>query len=412
MSYRFRFLLLLAAAAVAFPQRSPAPVVFKPNAKVKYHPPGEEEISGNAEQLFAKAQAAEKAGELTRAIKTYRTLVKRHPQSTLASGALFRYSQLLEEKGDLIKAARSYRALMEYYPKTKHFAEAIEAQFRIGELYVNGKKIKVLGLALATSMDTAVEIFAGIVRSAPYGRYTARAQFDIGRAREKQGAGDLAIAAYQAVVEKFPNDPLAVDAQYQIGYIWQKAARGGSYDPNAAEQARIAYQDFLFRFPKSEKVPQAQENLRQLDARQTKNSLDVAKYYDKHKNYRAAVIYYNEVIREQPGSAASVAAKRRIDELRKKVGDAALQSAATLAEKEAAKHPKKPIAQVPPPPPPASAGETEPPRPEMRADSSELAPLPPSADSLPPPASADISSSPEPSATVAPSPTPEASATP
>ncbi len=412
MSYRFRFLLLLAAAAVAFPQRSPAPVVFKPNAKVKYHPPGEEEISGNAEQLFAKAQAAEKAGNLSRAIKTYRTLIKRHPQSTLASGALFRYSKLLEEKGDLVKAARSYRALMEYYPKTEHFAEAIEAQFRIGELYVNGKKIKILGLALATSMDTAVEIFAAIVRSAPYGRYTARAQFDIGRAREKQGAGDLAIAAYQAVVEKFPNDPLAVDAQYQIGYIWQKAARGGSYDPNAAEQARIAYQDFLFRFPKSEKVPQAQENLRQLDARQTKNSLDVAKYYDKHKNYRAAVIYYNEVIREQPGSAASVAAKRRIDELRKKVGDAALQSAATLAEKEAAKHPKKPIAQVPPPPPPASAGETEPPRPEMRADSSELAPLPPSADSLPPPASADISSSPEPSATVAPSPTPEASATP
>ena len=393
MSHRFRFLFLLAAAAVAFPQRSPAPVVFKPNEKVKYHPPGEEEISGNAEELFAKAQAAEKQGEITRAIKTYRTLVKRHPQSTLASGSLFRYSKLLEEKGDLVKAARSYRALMEYYPKTEHFAEAIEAQFRIGELYVNGKKVKVLGIPLATSMDTAVEIFAAIVRSAPYGRYTARAQFDIGRAREKQGAADLAIAAYQAVVEKFPNDPLAVDAQYQIGYIWLKAARGGSYDPNAAEQARIAFQDFLFRFPKSEKVPQARENLRLLEGRQTRNSLEVAKFYDKHKNYRAAVIYYNEVIREQPNSPASVAAKSRIDELRKKVGDAALQSAATVAEQEAAAHPKKPIAQATPPPAPASSEEREPARPEMRADSSELAPLPPSADSLPPAAGTDTAPS-------------------
>ena len=42
----------------------------------------------------------------------------------------------------------------------------------------------------------------------------------MGRAREKQGANDAALVAYQSVVEKFPNDPLAVDAQYQIGYIW------------------------------------------------------------------------------------------------------------------------------------------------------------------------------------------------
>ena len=51
--------------------------------------------------------------------------------------------------------------------------------------------------------------------TAPYGRYTARAQFNIGMAREKQGANDAAIQAYQAVVDKFPNEPIAVDAQYK-----------------------------------------------------------------------------------------------------------------------------------------------------------------------------------------------------
>lgn len=412
MSHRFRFLVLVAAACVVFPQRSPAPVVFRPNDKVKYQAPGEEEISGNAEQLFQTGQKAEQEGKSSRALKAYRTLVKKHPKSTLASGALFRYAKILEGNGDLIKAARSYRALMEFYPNTEHFAEAIEAQFRIGELYVNGKKIKLLGMPLGTSMDNAVEIFAAIVRSAPYGRYTARAQFDIGRAREKQASGDLAINAYQAVVEKFPNDPLAVDAQYQIGYIWLKAANGGSYDPNATEQARTAFQDFLFRFPKSEKAPQAQENLHKLDQRQMGNSLEVAQFYDRHKEYRAAVIYYNEVIRQQPGSQASAVAKHRIDQLRAKVGDAKLQSAATVAEQNAKKNPsKKPIAQAPPAASPPHE-EREPARPEMRADSSELAPLPPSSDSLPPPASVDASASPEAAATPEPSPTPEASATP
>ncbi|MBA3960863.1 MAG: outer membrane protein assembly factor BamD [Chthoniobacterales bacterium] len=411
MSYRFRLLCLLAAAGVAFPQRSPAPVVFKPGENVKYHSPGEEEISGNAEQLFQKGQQAERDGNTGRALKAYRTLVKKHPQSTLAAGALFRYAKVLESRGDLIKAAQSYRALMEFYPKTEHFTEAIEAQFRIGELYVNGKKVKFLGVPLATSMDDAVEIFAAIVRSAPYGSYTARAQFDIGRAREKQGAGDLAITAFQAVVEKFPNDPLAVDAQYQIGYIWLKAASGGSYDPNATEQARTAFQDFLFRFPKSEKAPQAQENLRRLDQRQVGSSLSVAQFYDRKKEYRAAVIYYNEVIRQQPGSASSALAKKRIDQLRAKYGDARLQSAATVAEAQARKNPKKPIAAASPAALPPHE-EREPARPEMRADPNELAPLPPSADSLPPPAASGASAFPDASATPEPTPTPEPSGTP
>ena len=408
MHHRFRFLFLLAAAAVAFPQRSPAPVVFKPSDKVKYHAPGEEEISGNAEELYQKGRQAEENGDRGRALKAYRTLVKKHPHATQAADALFRHAKILENQGDLIKSARSYRALMEFYPNTEHFAEAIESQFRIGELYVNGKKIKILGLPLSSSMDEAVLIFAAIVRSAPYGRYTARAQFDIGRAREKQGAADLAVAAYQAVVEKFPNDPLAVDAQYQIGYIWMKAASGGSYDPNSAEQARVAFQDFLFRFPKSEKAPQAKQNLERLSSRQVGNSLAVAQFYDHKKQYRAAVIYYNEVIRQLPGSPASQTAQKRIDQLRAKVGEGALQSGAVAAAEEAKKHPKKPAATPTPTPP--SREEREPARPEMRGDSSDLAPLPPAADSLPPPAaSGGLPDFPAPSE---PSPTPQTSATP
>jgi outer membrane protein assembly factor BamD len=255
-------------------------------------------------------------------------------------------------------------------------------------MYLQGKKLKLLGLPILSSLDRSVEIFAAVVRTAPYGKYTARAQFNIGRAREKQGGNDLAIAAYQSVVEKFPNDPLAVDAQYQIGYLWFTAARQGTYDQNAAIQARTGFQDFLFKFPKSEKAPQAKENLRLLEQKQTNNSLDIAKFYDKQKHYRAAVIYYNEVIRQQPGSTASEVAKKRIDELRSKVGDAALQPAAVIA----AAKPQKNMEGNQGPDYNAQSASGKP----ARANASDLAPLPPaeSDSALPPPASL----SPEPSA--------------
>jgi outer membrane protein assembly factor BamD len=407
MSYRVRLLLLFTVACVVFPERSPAPVVFRPGEKVKYRAPGEEEIIGNANELFSQAEAAAQNGDPKRAIKIYKRMVKRYPRSNMAPEATFRAAKLTEQEGDLLKAAAIYRGLMETFPQTPHFQEAIESQFRIGEIYLNGKKKKILGVPVGSTMDEAVEIFAAIVRSAPYGRYTARAQFDIGRAREKEGSADLAIDAYQAVVEKFPNDPLAVDAQYQIGYIWLAATRSGTYDPDAADRARTAFQDFLFRYPKSEKAAQARENLALLDHRLIKGSLEIAKYYDKAKNYRAAVLYYNEVIRQQPGSPESTIAKTRIEQLRSKVGDAALQSAAEIAERRAKNNPKKTVAK--------SSSETAAPiPPEMRGNPSDLAPLPPpaDADSLPPPAATDGSTAPDTSITPEPSPTPETTATP
>jgi outer membrane protein assembly factor BamD len=402
------YILLLGALLLVSAGR--ASVIFRPGEKVKYVAPGEEEISGNAQQLFSIAQEAENKGNIGRAIKAYNHLWRKHPKDALAPGAVFRAAELTEKTGDYMTAATTYRVIVEKYPGSPHFDEAIEAQFRIGEMYLGGKKLKVLGIPLFTSMDRAVNIFAAVVRTAPYGKYTARAQFDIGLARQKQGANDAAIQAYQAVIDKFPNEPIAADAQYQIGYIWFEAARAGTNDQAATTNARTGFEDFLYKYPKSEKAATARENLKRLDQKSTGDAYKIAKFYDKQKLYRAAVIYYNEVIREQPGSSASGEAKQRIEQIRKKVGESALQPALAVNDQK-----KKHV---------ASREEESSGKPTMRGGDAEVAPLPPPDQdtSLPPPASLlpPTTTAPEPSPSPAAesspaaeaSPTPESSAPP
>jgi outer membrane protein assembly factor BamD len=383
-----RAFLVLAVTLFLLPEPGTGSIIFRANKKAQYVPPGEEEMSGDAAELYQIGQTAEKAGNPKRAIRAYKSLVKRHPKDALAPTALFRAAQLQEQTHEYTPAAESYLQLVEKYPSSPHFDDAIEGQFRVGEIYLNGKKLKVLGIPVASALDRAVTIFANVVRTAPYGRYTARAQFDIGMAREKQGANDAAIQAYQAVVDKFPDEPIAVDAQYQIGYIWFTAAQLGTNDAAAASNAKTAFQDFLFHYPKSEKAAQARKNLDILEHKQTNNSFKVAKFYDKQKYYRAAVIYYNEVIRQQPGSEESNEAKKRIDQLRAKFGDAALQPAIAVspnAKKKAEAHRGGT----------ARSGSAKPGAPNNEA------PLPASSDgdsSLPPPASLtpDTTTAPEP----------------
>jgi outer membrane protein assembly factor BamD len=364
-----------------FSQWSGAAIVFKPGEKMKYVPPGEEEMNGNAEELFHIGQVAEQEGNTKRAIKAYKTLVRRHPKDALAAGALYRAGVLTEQANNLPAAADLFRILVEKYPSSPHFDEAIEGQFRVGEAYLAGKKLKLLGIPFATSMDRAVEVFAAVIRTAPYGKYTARAQFDIGLAREKQNLNDAALQAYQAVVDKFPNDSLAADAQYQIGYIWLMAAKKGTKDLAATKNARTAFQDFLFRYPNSEKAPQARANLQLLENKQTASAFNVAKFYDKQKRYRAAVIYYNEVIREQPGSVESEKAKKRIDQLRAKLGDTVMEAVSPESQKK-----------------PAETAKREPGTRAPSGSSSGLLPPPDTDSALPPPASLspDATTAPEP----------------
>jgi len=396
---RFYILVPLLICCVAVPPHARGAVVFKPGEKARYVAPGGEEINGTAQELFQIAQAAENNGNRSRAMKAYRTIVRKFARDTLAPAAAFRYAQLSEQAGDDLKAAAAYRVVVEQYPNSRNFDEAIEAQFRIGETYLAGKKLKLLGIPVRSALDNANQIFAAIVRTAPYGKYTARAQFNIGLVNEKQGNAEGAVKAYQAVVEKFPDQPVAIDAQYQIGYLWFNAARTGTRDAKAAANAKIGFQDFVFRYPKSEKAAQARENLRILDQKQTTDAFKIATFYDKQKNYRAAVIYYNDVIRQQPGSTASERARQRVNELRAKVGDAALQPPAVTAATA-----KKPAAKT-------SAASSSSPSDDagipMRT-SPEDAPLPPAEadESLPPPASLtpDTTTAPDPSPT--PSPTP------
>jgi outer membrane protein assembly factor BamD len=403
MKSRVAFILVLVAFSAAFCDAS---VIFRPKEGLKYVAPGDEEINGNAQELFDIGQKAERDKNSGRAIRAYRTIVRKYPKDALASVSAFRAAELWEQEGDYLKAAEAYRGLVLLYPASPHFDEAIEAQFRIGEMYLSGKKLKVLGIAMSNATERAVEIFAAIVRTAPYGKYTARAQFNIGLAREKQGAAEAALQAYQAVVDKFPNDPIAASAQYQIGYIWFTSARTGVRDPEAAAKAKTAFQDFLFRYSGNEKAAQCHANLQQLEHKQTMSCFSVAKFYDKQKNYRAAVIYYNEVIRQQPGSAESEQAKKRIDELRAKVGEAALQPAFAKAEAEKKKE-KPPAGQAS-----TASGAS----PALRGSASSVAPLPPPETdlSLPPAASLSPDTTTAPATSPAPesTPVPEASSTP
>ena len=97
MQLVIRAFLFLIVTLFLLSEPGSASIIFRAGEKAKYVPPGEEEMNGNAAELYQIGQTAEKEGNPKRAINAYKTLVKRHPKDALASTALYRAAQLLEE---------------------------------------------------------------------------------------------------------------------------------------------------------------------------------------------------------------------------------------------------------------------------------------------------------------------------
>ena len=134
-------------------------------------------------------------------------------------------------------------------------------------------------------------------------------------------------------MDKFPNEPVAVDAQYQIGYIWFTAAQTGTKDAAASQptpKLRSRISSSIIRRARKQRRRALTSTFSNTSKRPTRTR---SRNFTINKNIiGAAVIYYNEVIRQQPGSEESNEAKKRIDQLRAKFGDAALQPALAVSQ--------------------------------------------------------------------------------
>ncbi len=343
--------------------------------------------AGSPSEQLAAADSLADSGDSEKAITVYRFVAKTYPKSKEAQVAQFRMAKQLTEKGDFEAAFKEYQNLLKKYPETPSFEESVADQITIANAFLQGRKVKMLGLRLAPSMEKAEEMFTAILKVAPYSKHAPITQFNLGLALEKQGKAQEAIAAYQKVLDKYPNSPACSSAAYQLGYVYQRLGMTGkSQDVSALKEAQNNYQDFLLQYPNSEKVPQAGENMKTMLGRECADTLRIARFYDFNKDFKAASIYYNDVLRRFPQSAEANSAKARIDELKALYGDDALrvgqerpETGERLAERRRLQSQVETtaLANYDGPPRKEIVGEDTPlPQPQMKGDMRDARPIP------------------------------------
>ena len=296
---------------LALPQECPAPLIWRKGEGWSYEGSGMI-IANNPKDQLEIARNFQTQKKFANAVTAYRRVIAHWPTSFSCQEARLGLAQSLTQLNYLYKAFKEYQSLIEKHPNSPYFDTAMQAQFDIANRFLNGEKHKVWRLRIFNGLDKAVEIYEQIVKNGPFSKFGPAAQFRIGLVYEKEKDNIGAVHAYEKLLERYSKDPLAEEAQFQIGWAYHSEAQRAEYDQNNANQAIAAFKDFLVRYPASAKAEQARQLLAELKQEQSKGLFQIGHYYEKNKNYRAALIYFNEVIEQNPRSDWANQAQRKL----------------------------------------------------------------------------------------------------
>jgi outer membrane assembly lipoprotein YfiO len=310
---------------LAFPYRSPAPLVYKPGEGWMYEKPGE---TGSWQRTRAKdqlevAQQAFEENNFKLAAKAAHRTVRIWPLSDYAPQAQYLVGRCYEAEGQDQKAFKHYQQLIEKYPKIDKYEEVQQRQFEIANRFLGGQWGKLWGyVPFPQTMDKTAEMYEKVVKNGPYSEVGPKAQMNIGEAREKQEDFPSAVKAYERAADRYADrEDVASDALFKAGLAYQREAKTADYDQSVASRAISTFGDFSTLHPNDKRVSDAQQRIEWLRTEQSRGAYETAKFYEKRKKWEAAKIYYNDALNKDPGSVYAEIARMRIEELNRRTGN-------------------------------------------------------------------------------------------
>ncbi|HXT69870.1 MAG TPA: outer membrane protein assembly factor BamD [Vicinamibacterales bacterium] len=149
----------------------------------------------------------------------------------------------------------------------------------------------------------AREYFRRIIDSYPRSPYREEAKLGIGDTFIGEGRIDALILGaneFREFLTYFPRSPRADYAQYRLGYAQFKQMLGAQRDQTATHDAIRELKRFLDAYPDSKYRPEVVKLHRQARDRLSEADFKVGLLYHRIRNYRGAIMRFNEIIKTDP----------------------------------------------------------------------------------------------------------------
>ena len=179
----------------------------------------------------------------------------------------------------------------------------------------------------------ATQLFRNLLSDFPGSHYVDDAQYGMGQASFCSRDYVTAVFEYERLLNEYPTSPFTDEARYQIGMCYYEESRDVHHDQEDTRKAIREFRRFIEDYPNSERVPDAQDRIRELKGKIAEKNLMVAENYLKWNRPMSAVRYCELILVDYEEPDVVDRARYLLARAKRKLGelDEALQILVPLA---------------------------------------------------------------------------------
>lgn len=250
-------------------------------------------------------------------LREFKKLLKEYPKSFEASESQYYLGLIEEERDNLYEAYQAYQKLIDKYPFSERIKDVVEKEYNIAEKFMSGYKRKAFGVDLPVE-NPAIEIFAKVVENSTYGPLAPKAQYKLGLVLKGVQRYYEAEDAFNKIISNYPDSEWVEPAKFQIATCRAAVSRSPDYDQGAAGEAKQKFEEFVREHPDAVLSQEAEINIAKLNEKEAAASFNTGRFYEKQEAYKAARIYYSNVVNNYPNSIWAAKSLERLQVLEKK----------------------------------------------------------------------------------------------
>jgi outer membrane assembly lipoprotein YfiO len=254
------------------------------------------------EQLVKQRRAGEAKSRLIRWFADNRS-------SPVYDQALFLMAESLIEEGDRLRAFYYFDQLLDEYPDSRLFAPALERQYDIANVYLDGAKDRFAMLPIVGRKDEAVEMLFRIQQRSPGSPIAQRALRRTADFYYTDRQYDLAADVYGAYLRAYPRSPDVPLVRMRQAFANYAQFRGEKFDATPIVDARAQLLDVIGQYPEFANQENLAALVQQIDNEFAEKLAYTARFYERTKKFSSAVYTYRYLIRSFPNSPQAQDAK-------------------------------------------------------------------------------------------------------
>lgn len=220
---------------------------------------------------------------------------------------------------ELDSANEAFTEYLKAQNNPQFFEETMRFKYAIAYELKNGAKVRFFGSKQfpkwASGQELAVQVFDEVIVALPCHELAAQSLYYKGEIlREQRWYRDSIDVLFQ-LIRRFPKHELAPESYLMISSIYLEQSQQEFQNPDLIALAEIALRRFQEDFPRSELISLADANVRQMKEVYAEGLFAIGQFYERKKETRASIIYYQNAVLQFPDTAISRLCKERLSVL-------------------------------------------------------------------------------------------------